>query len=240
MWLYCEFNPSVILSPPWRGAGGLDPSRSTMGHRALIAYERPDSTYNLHYSHWGAQNLRLKTAITEATPFGGDDRDGMLQTIHRRLHEATSGRAVGRILKTHEFRSRQVDIEPWALGHTIDEIIEDHLDFLHHEAFYVVDNDFQVTAYRTHWFGLQYDCHTVDDAPTVGNGALRTVRWYEGDPVGDGHAQGEFRGLKDTVGDLLDRGVFTHDEAIEYMADKLDEWTDDTEELIVRRPQLVT
>lgn len=24
-----------------------------MGHRALVAYERTDSTYNLHHSHWG-------------------------------------------------------------------------------------------------------------------------------------------------------------------------------------------
>lgn len=49
-----------------------------MGHRALIAYERPDSTYNVHYSHWGAIHLRLKRAITEETPFGGDKPDQTL------------------------------------------------------------------------------------------------------------------------------------------------------------------
>ena len=59
-------------------------------------------------------------------------------------------------------------------------------------------------AYRTHWFGLQYDCETVDDAPTVGNGALRTVQWYDGEPVGDDFTQWEFRGLKTAVGDMLD------------------------------------
>jgi hypothetical protein len=29
-----------------------------MGHRALVAYERTDGQYTLHYSHWGAANLR--------------------------------------------------------------------------------------------------------------------------------------------------------------------------------------
>ncbi|QLH79825.1 hypothetical protein HZS55_22120 [Halosimplex rubrum] len=210
-----------------------------MGHRALIAYERPDSTYNIHYSHWGAQDLRLKPAITAKTPFGGDDSDRTLRTVHRRLRETTSKRAVDRLLDGRELPARQIDIEPRAIQLTVDEIIDEHLDFLHHEACYVVDTDCRVTAYRTHWFGLQHDCETIDDAPTVGNGALRTVRWHDGEPVGDGFAQGEFRGLKATVGDMLDRDVFTRAEAIEYMARKLDEWTDDTEALIVRRPRLV-
>jgi hypothetical protein len=41
-----------------------------MGHRALVAYERTDGTYNLHYSHWGGCDLRLKHTITQypATP----------------------------------------------------------------------------------------------------------------------------------------------------------------------------
>jgi len=30
-----------------------------MGHRALVAYERTDEQYTLHYSHWGAANLKL-------------------------------------------------------------------------------------------------------------------------------------------------------------------------------------
>ncbi|MFC6771328.1 DUF6735 family protein [Halorubrum pallidum] len=28
-----------------------------MGHRALVAYERTDGQYTLHYSHWGAAAL---------------------------------------------------------------------------------------------------------------------------------------------------------------------------------------
>ena len=46
-----------------------------MGHRALVAYERTDGQYTLHYSHWGASNLKLKHLISAETPFGGDDTD---------------------------------------------------------------------------------------------------------------------------------------------------------------------
>ncbi|RQH03087.1 DUF6735 family protein [Natrarchaeobius oligotrophus] len=39
-----------------------------MGHRALVAYRRPDHLYDLRYSHWGGENLALATAITAADP----------------------------------------------------------------------------------------------------------------------------------------------------------------------------
>lgn len=46
-----------------------------MGHRALVAYERTDGQYTLHYSQWGAANLKLKHRISAESPFGGDDTD---------------------------------------------------------------------------------------------------------------------------------------------------------------------
>jgi hypothetical protein len=53
--------------------------------------------------------------------------------------------------------STVVEPKPRATGLTFDEIVADHLDYLHHEAFFVVSPTFEVTAYRTLWFGLQYD-----------------------------------------------------------------------------------
>lgn len=91
------------------------------------------------------------------------------------------------------------------------------LGFLQHEAFYVVDADFEVTAYRTLCFGLCYESELIEDSAFVGNGALRTVRWYQGDPVGDGYTRGEFAGIKRTVADMVDRGVFTQDDALDYL-----------------------
>ncbi|RKD95163.1 DUF6735 family protein [Halopiger aswanensis] len=39
-----------------------------MGHRALVAYRRPDRLYDLRYSHWGGEDLSLARGITAATP----------------------------------------------------------------------------------------------------------------------------------------------------------------------------
>ncbi|GAB3675308.1 DUF6735 family protein [Halopiger thermotolerans] len=39
-----------------------------MGHRALVAYRRPDRLYDLRYSHWGGEDLSLADEITAATP----------------------------------------------------------------------------------------------------------------------------------------------------------------------------
>jgi len=207
-----------------------------MGHRALIAYERPDGSYNLHHSHWGGLRLRLTYEITQETPFGGDPPDERLQTIHTHLLEAASDKAIDDVLDGLDVPHHPVDIEPWDIRCTLDTIITEYLDYLHHEAFYVVDPEFEVTVYRTHWFGLQYDCKAVTDSPTVGNGALRTIRWYDGKPVGDGFAQGEFRALKNVTGDMVDREVFAGGEAIEYLKQKLAEWVGEEQELIIRTP----
>jgi hypothetical protein len=104
-----------------------------------------------------------------------------------------------RILAGEDRPSTVVGPKPRATGLSLDEIVADHLDYLHHEAFFVVSTTFEVTAYRTLWFGLQYDSATVEQGETVGNGALATVRWYDGEPVGDGHLQGQFAALKDVV-----------------------------------------
>ncbi|MEY7851360.1 DUF6735 family protein [Natrarchaeobius sp. A-rgal3] len=39
-----------------------------MGHRALVAYRRPDRLYDVRYSHWGGEDLSLADRITEETP----------------------------------------------------------------------------------------------------------------------------------------------------------------------------
>ncbi|EMA43493.1 DUF6735 family protein [Halobiforma nitratireducens] len=39
-----------------------------MGHRALVAYRRPDRLYDLRYSHWGGDDLSLGDDIRDRTP----------------------------------------------------------------------------------------------------------------------------------------------------------------------------
>ncbi|MDG5777867.1 DUF6735 family protein [Haloarculaceae archaeon H-GB2-1] len=177
----------------------------------------------------GAQNLQLKHAITARTPFGADAPDERLRRAFDDLQHASDEVEID----TDSLPPTTVDVEPRVLGCTLDELFGEHLDYLNHEACYVVDASFEVTAYRTHWLGLQYDCDTVTDDPTVGHGALRTVRWYDGEPVGDGYAQGQFAALKAVVGDMVDRGVFDREEAVQYMLGNLQEWTGHHQSLLV-------
>lgn len=108
-----------------------------------------------------------------------------------------------------------VDPAPLARALELGVVLTEWLDPLFHGAFFVVDVDFDVTAYRTLWFGLQYEAESVDDA-TVGDGALRTVRWYDGEPIDDGYVQGVFQGLKQVVGSQIDRSVFSHEAGSEF------------------------
>ena len=206
-----------------------------MGHRALVAYERIDGTYNLHYSHWGGCDLRLKHTITEATPFGGECPT---EHAHQAFDALVSGRDVHSVLNEYgRLGSADVDLEPRAVDVTFDEVIKEWLDFLQHEAFYVVDSDLAVTAYRTLWFGLCYESDVIQDSAFVGNGALRTVRWYQGEPVGDGYTRGEFAGIKRTVADMVDRGVFTSEDAREYLEAAVRDATCPHGEIRIARPE---
>lgn len=208
-----------------------------MGHRALVAYERPDELYNLHYSHNGGLHLRLKQKITPQTPFGSDEsvqtQELLAELVELPEHDALD---TGRYFAEGDRPQASVTLTLTATHLTREEILTERLNYDDHEALYVVSTDVDVTAYRTHWFGLYNVADTVEDSPLFGNGALRTVRWYDGDPVGDGFMQGEFKALKRVVGDLLDRDVFAHEEAIAYLQEKLIAWTDERADLIIRTP----
>ena len=52
-----------------------------MSDRALVAYERPDGRYVLHYAHWGASD-GLAERLTPATPFGGADPRAEIGRAH--------------------------------------------------------------------------------------------------------------------------------------------------------------
>ena len=205
-----------------------------MGHRALVAYERTDGQYTLHYSHWGAASLKLKHRISAELPFGSEDTDSKwAKQLLVELADGLEADAVDGYLAGEDRPSTVVEPKPRATGLTLDEIVADHLDYLHHEAFFVVSTTFEVAAYRTLWFGLQYDSETVEQRETVGNGALATVRWYDGEPGGDGHLQWQFQTLKDVAGDMLDKGVFTRSTTRQYLKQKLGEWVGERQELRV-------
>lgn len=46
-----------------------------MGHRALVAYRRPDQRYDIRYSHWGGERVALGEQITAETPLADGSID---------------------------------------------------------------------------------------------------------------------------------------------------------------------
>ncbi|SIR63059.1 DUF6735 family protein [Natronorubrum thiooxidans] len=49
-----------------------------MGHRALVAYRRPDRLYDLRYSHWGGEDVALGERISDETPLAAGAIDATL------------------------------------------------------------------------------------------------------------------------------------------------------------------
>lgn len=113
------------------------------------------------------------------------------------------------------------DEGPVAEDTSLYHVVTEELDYLHHEAFYVVDREFDVAPLRTYCPAL-FDVfgHGVNQTETVGVGFLDSVRWFAGDPVGDGSNRGEFRGIKDVVSDQFDELFDDYREAHRYMFDQ--------------------
>jgi hypothetical protein len=188
-----------------------------MGHRALVAYERPDGLYNLHHSHWGGRNLRLAEGITEETPFGGAEGDSVIKSIYTHYQSASGSEPLGQTDES-EFGT-DVNPEPREVAVSYDEIISKHLDYQTYEALYVVTLSFDITAYRTFWLGFSTEAVSITRSPTVGHGILLTVRWRGGNPVDDGYLRGWFDGAKRIVANFIDRGEFTESQATTYLID---------------------
>lgn len=120
-----------------------------------------------------------------------------------------------------------VDSEPIDTNLEIAEILSDHLDFLHHEAFYRVTADYEATPFHVCWLGLEADCETVERSETVGNGVVVAA-----EPPDD-YFRGWFRGTKSAVGEVVDRGLFAPDDARDYLAVRLKLW--DTEREVIEQ-----
>ncbi len=196
-----------------------------MGYRTLITYERPDAPHTLHYSHNGALDYRLKHQLTTETPFGGDHPNQWAHDQYEALQSSTETTA-GAYAVDRQSRT-PVNPDPITVGVSLDEIPSEYLDYLHHEAFYVVSLDFEVTAYRTRWLGLEYDCEAVEASETTGNGVLQSVSWRDGEPRHEEYSHGQFQALKDVVGDRVDDGELTLGEARACIVKKLRAWSRD-------------
>ncbi|WP_135819921.1 DUF6735 family protein [Halostella litorea] len=183
-----------------------------MAHRALVAYERPDGDYDLHRSRWGGADLSLARRITARTPFGGP---GAAWTGRSPTPPAELPPEAG---------SRPVETRPTAVGLDFDDVVA-AVNPREHEALFVVAPDYDVTAYLPLWFGLP------GVAPDVTAGALVAAD-PDGGPYGGPRLRRWFRATKGVVADLTARGALTRDEAVAYLADRVQRRVGDRREVI--------
>ncbi len=129
--------------------------------RALVAYERPDGRYVLHYAHWGASD-GLVERLTPATPFGGaDPRAEWAAGLLRDLLTATGidpDSVAGRVPAE---AATAVDPMPLAVAVTRDGLV-DRVAFGVHRALVVVDRSFDATTYAAVPFDLAPVAGTLD------------------------------------------------------------------------------
>jgi hypothetical protein len=118
---------------------------TTVGQRALVAYERTDGRYDIHYAHWGAHRWRLAASLAAVRP--GDRFD--------------SGDGTG--------PRPGVDPEPLATDQRFSDLLTTHVDWQTYDACYVVATDGPVQPYLAAWFGLPgHDTVRPRDGALVG------------------------------------------------------------------------
>ncbi len=143
-----------------------------MGHRALVAYRRPDARYDLRYSHWGGEELTLTSAITADQPLA----DGAIEA------------------------------DRLATGVDRERLRSAYLDPCVHEALYIVDLEYSVTAARVCWLDWA-------DGPDRGRGAIVTVEPGKADR----ELRTWFRATKSTLGDLVELDALSRRVALRYL-----------------------
>ncbi|WP_458206078.1 DUF6735 family protein [Haladaptatus sp. NG-SE-30] len=183
-----------------------------MGHRALVAYERPDGRFDRHYAHWGATSIALRHRITPKTPFAGgiDDR-----------------------------WTPAVEPTPRATGLSFEEAAT--FDYQQFEAFYFVSLAWVVTAYLPLWFGSAIDGDAVIGVDTdidVDTGTDVDVDTDAGvlvsvyDDRDAAHVRRWFRATRAVVRDMVRRGALDEEQATEYLDARVTEWAGDRREVI--------
>lgn len=186
-----------------------------MGARALVAYERADGRYSLHYSHWGAAALRLRGALTPDAPFGGGVPG------ERRALAAIQAGGDAADLPPLDPADTLVNPAPLVTGLTREAVAE-RVDFHAHEALYVVSLALDVAAYVPLRADLSLESPRDEGDPTAGvlahaddeRGAERLREWADG--------------ARTVLADTLDRGGFDPPASREYLAGKLRERAGDT------------
>jgi hypothetical protein len=122
-----------------------------------------------------------------------------------------------------------------ATDRTMEELLAEHVDFLAHERVRVCGRE-GTRTYRVFGFSLPTSRGMIEGDGQVGRGALVSVS-YRLDPEDDGYVRGWFAGLRETLGESVDRGTLTSRDAFDRLEGALRRFGADREVLFdPRRP----
>jgi hypothetical protein len=113
------------------------------------------------------------------------------------------------------YGGRECEERLLAADGTLEDLLAEHVDFLRHETLRRRDRGGTGT-YRVLRFSLPTGRGVVGGEEWVGRGVLVSVR-YDLDPEDDGYLRGWFEGVRETLGDLIDRGAITIGEAFDHL-----------------------
>lgn len=172
-----------------------------VGHRALVAIETTNGQYELYYSHDGAHEWRLATAIDAGTL-----RD---QTLR---HDRDTLRGV-----------ESIDSAPITTGVSFERIVERHVDFQQYGVLYRVPATGPVEPFLVCWFGLP-----GHDTAGPRDGALVAVDPSR--PLADGEfLRGWFAGVSGLALVLVDEGTLVPERVSPILESHLRSWASDRE-----------
>lgn len=185
-----------------------------VGHRAIVAYERDDGAFDLHYSHWGALD-----GPSVAADRPGRNDGHVPERCARHLFDRLGVAAddfQGRLGRSNR---SAVDPEPLAAGVDFETVIDEHLDVSLHEALFVVSRSETVRPFLV----LSLDVEPVSRGE---QGVL-----VELDPEAYAAEVERFRGWIDgsraVLAAAVDRGLVDEPAARSLLADQLFGYVED-------------
>ncbi|MFT4889681.1 MAG: hypothetical protein ACI9YT_000592 [Halobacteriales archaeon] len=179
-----------------------------VGHRAIVASERDDGAFDLHYSHWGALD-GPSVAADRSGRNDGHDPDRCARDLFDRLGVAAHG-FQGRLGRSNR---SAVDPDHLAAGVDFETVLDEYLDVGLHEALFVVSRSGTVRPFIV----LALDIEPLSRAD---HGVL-----VELDPEAYAAEVERFRGWIDGSKAVLaaaaDRGLLDEPAARSLLADQL-------------------
>lgn len=165
-----------------------------MGQRALVAYERTNGRYDLHYAHWGAHEWHLGATLAGPRPDDSPEPTGDTDS------------AAG------------VDPGPLATDCAFDDLLAAHVDWQTYDACYVVATGGAVQPYLAAWFGLP-----GHDTVRPRDGALVSVDPDRVEPDGE-FLRGRVAGLKAATLAMIRADHLSLPEARSFLASEVQSW----------------